>query len=67
MPKGQRRTEAYTKFKLVRQRKDQSVADFITYFKGLEEDIDEHPEASRIQFLLNGFNPQATNLCSSQP
>ena len=48
MPEGQRKLIMFRRFKNVKQLKDLSVSEFITYFKNLEVDLDEFTEGRRV-------------------
>ena len=55
MPEGQRQYITFHPFKKVKQLKDQSVSEFITYFKTLESDLNDFSEPQRILFLIFNF------------
>ena len=58
MPRDQRKFYMYRKYKNARQLKDQTVGEYITYFKNIESDIVMFSEEQRIHFLLHGLNQE---------
>ena len=58
MPRNQRKFYMYRKYKNARQLKNQTISEYITYFKNIESNIVTFSEKQRIHFLFHELNQE---------